>query len=428
MNLRVQSLHGFETKIVAQSIFHKLTMSRLIQGCSIVLIGSFLVGTAQAQFWPKKKKPDDSSTTAQGNSSAAASGPTAWAGPKLRIAVMDLSGSALKSQGMQPGAMAPGVMAAPGLMPAPGVVAPNMTPGAAQPVPYVPPVQPGVVPTTSVMPVQTTSSGTINIPAPADFARGLTEMLTTALTRTNRFVVLERAVIDKVQVEQTLSNSGSVAKESAAAQGKILGAQAIITGDITEFSYSQSTVGGNTSLLKGIGAQLSRVNAQVAIDIRVIDAVSGQVLASQHAQGKASMSNVSAASLQASQPFNIAVAENTPLGKATREALQGAVDAITGGMQKERWSARVIDFRDGLLYINAGSELGIQSGLALDVFRPQDALVDPDTGQSLGAPDRKTGSAAVQSCQAKYCAAKVTDGSDFKRGDVVRVKGDAQHD
>ena len=422
MNLRVQSLRGLETEIAPQLPFPGMkTGTRLAQGCAIALMACFLIGTAQAQFWPKKKKPDDSSTTAQssnsntGASPAAAAGPSAWTGPKLRIAVMDLNGSALKNQVMPP-----------------GMLAPNMVAGVAQQVPNMVPVQPGVVPPAvmppPVMPVQTTTAGTINIPPPADFARGLTEMLTTALTRTNRFVVLERTAIDKVQAEQTLSNSGSVAKESAAVQGKILGAQAIVTGDITEFSYSQSTIGGNVSLLKGIGAQVAKVNARVSIDIRVIDAVSGQVLASQHAQGKASMSNVSAASLQASQPFNIAVAENTPLGKATREALQGAVDAITGGMKKERWSARVIDFRNGLLYINAGSEVGIQSGLELDVFRPQDALVDPDTGQSLGAPDRKTGSAAVQSCQAKYCAAKATDGSDFKRGDVVRVRGDAQHD
>jgi curli biogenesis system outer membrane secretion channel CsgG len=422
MKLKAQDLQGTEIEIADQTLCCR--MRPAFRGCVIALVVSLLGGAMQAQFWPKKKKSDDSSaaqtnSTANSASTGTPSGTStlaAWTGPKLRLAVMDLSGSALKTQGMP---MAPGMV--------PGM-APGMAPGVVPPVPNIVPAQPGVVPVPAPMVAAPVSTGTINIPAPADFARGLTEMLTTALTKTNRFVVLERVAMDKVQAEQVLGASGGVAKESAAAQGKILGAQAIVTGDITEFSYSESTVGGNVSLLKGIGAKLDKVNARVAIDIRVIDAVSGQILASQHAQGKASLSNVSATSLQASQPFSIAVAENTPLGQATRQALQNAVDAITQGMQKERWSARVIDFRDGVLYINAGSEIGVQPGFELDVFRPQDALVDPETGQSLGAPDRKTGSAAVQSCQAKYCAAKATAGSDFKRGDVVRMKGDAQHD
>src|SRR5215831_17289523 len=61
-------------------------------------------------------------------------------GPRMRLAVMDLSGSALKLQ-------------------------------------------------TGFAPAST--STTIALPPPSDFARGLTEMLTTALVKTGRFVVLE---------------------------------------------------------------------------------------------------------------------------------------------------------------------------------------------------------------------------------------------
>jgi curli biogenesis system outer membrane secretion channel CsgG len=372
---------------IPNSLLRSSVMGRCVRCCAVALAISLLTGAAEAQFWAKKKKPEDKPAAAAGNSnsSAAPAGASAgsasslesWTGPKLRLAVMDLSGSALKTQ----------VTATP-----------------------------------------TTTTTTIAIPPPSDFARGLSEMLTTALIKTNRFVVLERAVIDKIQAEQDLGAGGRVAKESAPIQGKILGAQAMVTGDITEFSYTQSSLGGNFSLLKGFGAKVDKVNALVAIDIRVIDAVSGQVLASQRSQGKASMSNLSADLTKTSQAFNVAVAENTPLGQATRQALAGAVAAIANGMQKERWAARVIDFRDGLLYINAGSEIGVQPGFELDVFRPQDALLDPETGQSLGAPDRKTGSVTVQSIQPKYSVAKVNSGSDFKRGDIVRMKGEAQHD
>jgi curli biogenesis system outer membrane secretion channel CsgG len=297
-----------------------------------------------------------------------------WTGPKLRLAVIDINGSALKTQ-----------------------VA----------------TQPAVTITT------------VAIPPPADFARGMTEMLTTSLVKTDRFVVLERAAMDKVVAEQDLGAGGRVNAETAPQVGKIIGAQAIITGDITEFSYTQSSYGGK-AIFKGFGAKFDKVNARVAIDMRVVDAVTGEVLASQRSQGSASMSNVSADLTRGTQDFSSAVAENTPLGKATRQALEGIVNTIVSGMKKVRWSARVVDLRAGMLYINAGSGIGLQSGVELDVYRSQPALVDPETGRSLGAPDNKIGSVIVDSVQEKYCVAKVISGDGMKRGDVVRLKGDAE--
>jgi curli biogenesis system outer membrane secretion channel CsgG len=356
----------------------------------LLVVFALLLATssAQAQNWPfKKKKPADPPPAGaqkdpakqpdnkDPKSSATPSPDTNYSGPKMRLAVMDLNGSALKMQ-------------------------------------------------SSATPASTTT--TVAIPPPSDFARGMTEMLTTALMKTNRFIVLERSVMDKVVSEQDFGASGRVNAETAPKVGKIIGAQAMITGDITEFSYSQSSMGGNLQVLHGFGAKSDKVTALVAVDIRVIDAATGEVLASERAQGKAQMSNVSAAVTAGSSNFSVAAGENTPLGQATRQALQGAAAAIVAGMQKARWSARVIDFRNGMLYVNAGSEMGIQPGMELAVFRPQEVLVDPDTGKSIGTPDEKIGTVVVDSVQEKYCVAKILFGTDMKRGDVVRFKGDAQ--
>jgi curli biogenesis system outer membrane secretion channel CsgG len=352
----------------------------------LALLGVFALllatSSAHAQGWPFKKKPADpakqpteKADNKDSKSSATPSSVANYSGPKMRLAVMDLSGSALKTQ-------------------------------------------------TSSTPASTTT--TVAIPPPSDFARGMTEMLTTALMKTNRFIVLERADMAKVVGEQDFGASGRVNAETAPKVGKIIGAQAMITGDITEFSYSQSSVGGNMQVLHGFGAKSDKVTALVAIDIRIIDAATGEVLASERAQGKAQMSNVSTSVTAGGSNFAVATGENTPLGQATRQALQGAVAAIVAGMQKARWSARVIDLRNGMLYVNAGSEMGIQPGMELAVFRPQDALVDPDTGKSIATPDDKIGTVVVDSVQEKYCVAKILFGTDMKRGDVVRFKDDAK--
>lgn len=298
-----------------------------------------------------------------------------WTGPKLRVAVMDLSGSALKMQ-------------------------------------------------TQYQPSTTTT--TVSLPPPADFARGLTEMLTTALHATGKFVVLERMALPQVLGEQDLGNSGRVNPETAAAAGKVIGAQALVTGDITEFAYQQTSVGGKLSVLQRLGAKGDRVTAKVALDIRMLDAVTGEVLFSQRSQGSASMTGVGADLTLGGNEFSGGGYANTPLGKASREAIEGAVAAIVTGMKKLPWSGRIIDLREGMVYINAGAELGIQPGMQFDVYEQQGALVDPETGKSLGTPDRKLGTIRVTKVQDKYSVAEVTDGTGFKRSNLVRFKGQAE--
>jgi curli biogenesis system outer membrane secretion channel CsgG len=297
---------------------------------------------------------------------------TNWKGPMMRLAVMDLTGSAVKMQ------------------------------------------------TATQASVTTT---TVAIPPPAEFARGLTEMLTTALTKTERFVVLERAALDKVTAEQDLGASGRVNPEFAPQVGKVTGAQAIITGDITRFSYTQSSIGGSGSILRGLGAKVEKTNAQVGIDLRIIDTETGEVLLSQSADGSASMSNVSATITHGGQDFSSAVAENTPLGKATRQALEKIVNAVTSTMKSQRWSGRVMDVRGDHIYINAGTRLGLVADVPLDVFRPDAALTDPETGRRMGSPDKLIGSVVIDAVKEQYSVAKILNGSGLKRGDVVRLKG-----
>ncbi|HWZ46269.1 MAG TPA: CsgG/HfaB family protein [Candidatus Saccharimonadales bacterium] len=298
-----------------------------------------------------------------------------WQGPKLRLAVTDLNSSALKNP--------------------------------------PPPGQPG----------------TAYISPPAEFARGITEMLTTALVKSGHFIVLERASLDKVTAEQDFAAGNRANAETSAKAGQIIGAQAIITGDITEFSYSSSGYGASLAGLHGLGSKLGKLKttARVVIDLRIVDATTGQVVAAQRAEGKATMSNVSAGLFKGQQDFNAATAHDTPLGEATRQALERTVTAIAASMQAVPWSARVIDSRDGMIYINAGRAAGIQAGVEFDVFHPSEPLVDPETGRNLGAPDSLIGSVAVEKALDNYAVARITSGSGMQRGDVVRIRAGTGH-
>lgn len=298
--------------------------------------------------------------------------------PRLRVAVMDLNGTALKMQTAQ---------------------APTPSGGM-------------------------TSQTTISIPPPSEFARSLTEALTTSLAATGKFIVLERVALQQVQTEQDFDASGRVNTETAAEKGKLIGAQVIIIGDITAFTYSRSSIGGKlTNIVKGLDAGVERVSASVSIDLRLIDAVTGQVISSVKGDGSAAQQGVTGHLTRDEKKYDGSVSLSTPLGKASREAIVNSVAGIIDNVPKVKWSARVIDFRDGVVYVNTGVDGGMKKGVTLEVFDPQPVLIDPESGRNLGAPDKLIGEVVIDTVEPQYSTATVVSGSGFKRNQVVRIKG-----
>jgi curli biogenesis system outer membrane secretion channel CsgG len=309
---------------------------------------------------------------------------------KLRVAVMDLSGSALKLQ------------------------ATTMQQGPPQP-PYG-------------QPQQQTTTVTIAIPPPAEFARGLTEMLTSVLVKTGRFTVLERAAMQQLEQEQGVAAAGKTTAETGARQGALLGAQALITGDITGFAYDKSSLGGSVSgVVRGLSVASEMVSAEVIIDLRLVDASTGEVLYAAKGEGKASAVGVAADLVRDDREYGADAMQSTPLGQASRQAIQKGVVAILLGMPKVRWSGRIIDVRNGVVYVNAAAADGMRPGLELDVFAPQEALVDPETGKRLGAPEELVGTIVVESVKEAFSTARiVTQGIVPVRGQVVRFREEAK--
>ncbi len=131
--------------------------------------------------------------------------------------------------------------------------------------------------------------------ATGEIGTGLREMLITALVNSNRFRVVERQVLNAVMQEQELAASGAAAKGNGAGRGQILTADIIITAAVTEFEPQSSGgaggIGGGGGLGSGIlggllGASLNK--AHVALDIRIVDTSTSEVLAATRVQGQAS--------------------------------------------------------------------------------------------------------------------------------------------
>ena len=155
---------------------------------------------------------------------------------------------------------------------------------------------------------------------------GMREMLTTALFNTNRFIVLERELLDEVMKEQDLGASGRIKKGTEAKTGEIYGADLLITGAVTEFQGSQSGAGLGTKIAGAIlGGAIKR--AHVAIDIRIIDANTSQIVAATSVEGKATdFGGLIGGKI--GLPVALGGFSKTPIEKAIRACIQKAVDFI----------------------------------------------------------------------------------------------------
>ena len=265
-----------------------------------------------------------------------------------------------------------------------------------------------------------TTSTSIQIAPPADFALGLTEMLTTELFKTDRFIVLERKALADVVAEQDLGGSDRANKEVAITGGDVIGAQALIHCAVTEYAYTQSGGSGQLKLIEGLSIGATVVRAQVGIDVRIFDSSTTEVLASTVARGTASSRGLDVKYSDETGDFGGGGFASTPLGQASRQAIAQAVAFIVSRVEGMPWEARIIRARENQIYINAGAESGITAGTTFKVFHPEETLVDPASGLNLGTPDREVGRIRVASVQPKYAVAELIEGDLPQRNDVVR--------
>ena len=121
---------------------------------------------------------------------------------------------------------------------------------------------------------------------------GLQDMLTTALFQSKRYRVVERQELGAVLQEQKLGKSGVVSKGTAAKVGAVKGADLLVVAAVTGWepgtSGASGGVGGGVfgkagALLAGIRGGMKK--SSMAMDIRVIDSSTSEILSATNVEG-----------------------------------------------------------------------------------------------------------------------------------------------
>ncbi|MGB8276063.1 MAG: CsgG/HfaB family protein [Alphaproteobacteria bacterium] len=263
-----------------------------------------------------------------------------------------------------------------------------------------------------------------------DIGGGLAAMLTSALAESKRFIVLERANIQQILSEQELKASGVTNPDTGPKVHNLTGVQLLIYGAVTEFGsddegggFSLGLAGGPVGNLLGGAVSQESTSGTVAMDIRVVDTTTGQVLETHQVRGQVDNSSwdVSVGYKGISLGTNEFV--KTPLGQAARQAITQAVQHIARDAENRPWTGRVVEFDGAELYINAGANSGLKQGDKFKIERVAKTMTDPETGEILGVRRKELGLLELKGVEEKlaYGSFVALDPEPPQRGDVVVI-------
>jgi len=273
-----------------------------------------------------------------------------------------------------------------------------------------------------------------------DIGKGIADMIVTDLVKDGTFSVIERNKLDTILAEQNFSNSDRANPTSAAKIGKVLGVNAIVVGSITQFGLEDKSLN-----LGGIGGRLGswgagrlgtkQGKAAVAIDARLVDVNTGEILATATGKGASKRSGLllgggggggggfGAGGIDmGSSNF-----QDTILGEATRSAVDDLVAQLVGQSGKVEATqisidGLVADAAGSEIIINVGKSAGVTVGMRLSVERISREIKDPATGNVLRKVTAPVGEIEVIQVDEGSAVARVISGQGFKVGDMVKGK------
>ena len=131
----------------------------------------------------------------------------------------------------------------------------------------------------------TDRTGQVKNSGAAVVTQGATDMMITALKRSRQFKVLDRINFGDFMNEQNLKTNERLASGQGPTIGEMTGADYVVQGAITEYQVDRST-GGVGLNIGGVGGSKEYARATTAIDVRLVDTTSGEVIWSESLKGE----------------------------------------------------------------------------------------------------------------------------------------------
>lgn len=264
---------------------------------------------------------------------------------------------------------------------------------------------------------------------------GIPDQLVTKLVNDGTYSVIERERLNDILSEQDLGQTGRLNPRQAAALGKMLGADVLITGSITSFGFDGQEVGTNvlgigSSYIPGIAGSLlgqtlgglskDNTEAKIEIDTRMIDVTTGEVIGAAHTTGKAGRDSLQVGGLLRKNAHDF---QQQIMSEAIKQAVHDLSPKLVAYADKVNETdhgveAIVADVTGNVITLNQGSNAGLKKGDKLDVKTVVKTIKDPSSGRVLREVSNTVATIEITSIGDTYAEAKLVSGqaSQIKTG------------
>ncbi|MDP3981336.1 MAG: DUF799 family lipoprotein [Chlamydiota bacterium] len=221
-----------------------------------------------------------------------------------------------------------------------------------------------------------------------DIGIGLSDMLITQLIQLKRYIVFERVRIEDILQEQDFGVSGRVETSTAAQIGKIVGVDAVVLGNITQYGVEER--------YQAVFGETLTYLATVAIDLRIVDVETGQVMLSASANGISTRDVMFGQDPNTGQRYAVmGTTQVSPVifSEASRYAIDDIVTKIFNLYPLEGY---IVSRDPEYAVIDLGSAVSIKPDDLFNVYRIGNKIVHPVTGEVLGEEKELIGKVKVK--------------------------------
>jgi len=199
------------------------------------------------------------------------------------------------------------------------------------------------------------------------------DILSAKLFETGRFIMLERADLDKIEKELKMNGSSSL-KNSA---------DYLILGSITEFGRKENSK-------VGIFSRVKQQEAFAKVHIRIVDVSTGRIIYSEEGKGKAYSEAGSVMGVGNKGGYDSQLND-----KAIDAAISDLASNIIENMLDKPWHGYILGYEDGNIITSGGKSQNINPGDTFDVIKKGKTVKNPQTNTMITLPGKKIASIEI---------------------------------
>ena len=224
--------------------------------------------------------------------------------------------------------------------------------------------------------------------------------LVSAFTATRKFSVLDRDAQTAYDLEKALIQSEDASAREVVKLGNVKGTDYILTGQVKEVSIIQ-----NVQHIHLTGEKISTRSAKATFDYKLLVFATRQI--------------------KASSSVTVSLSNAEIVGKSCSDILgllmKKIAEKISNDCIENIYPPLVINVRGKDIYINVGGDF-VKTGSTYGIYDTGETLIDPYTGESLGAEETRIGMLKIISVKPKYAIGEMIEGNikEVEAGQICR--------